>query len=45
MKLGARLSAIPAVLAGKIKRGEYVDFTELPPSQPEGTAPTVQSSE
>ena len=35
MKLGAGLSAVPAGIVKKIRRGEYVDFAELPPAIPE----------
>ena len=35
VKLGAGLSAVPAVLAGKIRRGDYVDFSVFPPAQPD----------
>ena len=45
VKLGAGLSAVPGVLAGRIRRGEYVDFTEFPPALPDGSAAGVQSSE
>ncbi len=45
VKLGAGLSAIPAVLARKIRRGEYIDFAELPPALPEGTSVSTMSSE
>ena len=38
MKLGAGLSAVPAGIVKKIRRGEYVDFAELPPAMPEEEA-------
>ena len=45
VKLGAGLLAVPGVLAGRIRRGEYVDFAELPPALPDGSTAGVQSSE
>ena len=45
VKLGAGLAAVPAVLARKIRRGEYIEFAELPPALPEGSPIGVQSSE
>ena len=44
VKLGAGLLAVPGVLAGRIRRGEYVDFAELPPALPDGSTAGVQSS-
>ena len=45
IKLRAGLLAVPGVLAGMIRRGEYVDFAELPPTLPDGSTAGVQSSE
>ena len=45
VKLGAGLLAVSGVLAGRIRRGEYVDFAELPPALPDGSTVGVQSSE
>ncbi len=45
VKLGAGLAAVPAAVAGRIRREEYVDFTELPPAQPDGSAVGSQSGE
>ena len=45
VKLGAGLSAVPAILARKIRRGEYVDFAELPPALPEGSSLSTMSSD
>ena len=45
VKLGAGLLAVPGVLAGMIRRGEYVDFAELPPTLPDVSTAGVQSSE
>ena len=37
LKLGAGLTTLPGLLAGKICRGEYVDFAEFPSATPDGT--------
>ena len=45
VKLGAGLTALPGLLAGKIRRGEYVDFAEFPPATPDGTPSGSHSTE
>ena len=45
MKLEAGLIAPPGLLAGKIRRGEYVDFAEFPPATPDGTPSGTYSTE
>ena len=44
IKLGAGLLVVPGVLVGRIRRGEYVDFAELPSALPDGSMSGVQSS-
>ena len=45
VKLGAGLLAVPGVLAGRIRRVEYVDFAELLPVVPDVPTAGVESSE
>ena len=45
VKLGAGLTSLPGLLAGKIRRGEYVNFAEFPPATPDGTPSGSHSTE
>ena len=41
VQMGAGLMAMPSRLVDRIRRGEYVNLTEVPPATPEGVSPGV----